>query len=216
MLFPYQQLIWQSLNEVCEHGYTSWVKKDGVSIHYNPSNYKKYKELFDEELKEYDDNDPSRHFVRIHIPYKDIFGKPWTPSRIEYWGEMSFEVFTGSDFSFKKSMDLTQWQSCSGPECSAPSYEEMIIKLCKQFFKNYGKKLDDDYLTKEEKDNHEKEWPFHMDRETEDKKGFYMDHNPKYIQVTEAELNRRWLKDFVKTEYGKKHWADSFDEQLKG
>jgi hypothetical protein len=213
IIYSFNQLIWFSLQEVCINGFSSWVKKDGVSVYYTPSNYKKYKSEFDKELKEYKEDDLYKKLVRVHIPYERIYNKKWSVDHVEYWGEMSFCIFTGKDFS--KYHDIKEWQCCSGPECSALSYEEMVIKSCKMFFKYYGNKLNDDFLTLEEKENHKKYHPFKFDRLTKDGKGHYMDRNKDYIEVNCAELNRRWLKWFITTPYGKKHWSNSFDEQLK-
>ena len=203
--------IWYSLQEVCKNGYSDYVKQEGIAVWYNPKNYTKYKTLFDAEFKKYDVED--KRFTKINIPYKDYFGVPWEFDRCEYWGETCFYIFRGTDYS--KWFDRAQWDSYSGPECSASSYEELVIKLGKLFLKNFGNKKDDDFLTVKEIANHKKYNAFIMDRETSDKKGHYLDPNPKYIKVNQAELNHRWLKEYFHTEHCQKNWKSTVEEILK-
>jgi len=211
-LFPINGEISYSLQAVCKNGFSESVKHFGVDIWYNEVNYKKYKKEFDAEFKKYPDED--KQWSRIHIPYIKYYGYHWQFSHVEYWGELPFYLFHGSNF--KKCYDRLNWQSYRGVSCSAPSYEELIIKISKLFLKTFINKIGDDYLTPKEKSNHEKESPFKSDRKAKDGKGFYLDRNKNYIRVTSAEINRRWLVEFVKTDYCKKHWKNQFQSVLNG
>lgn len=201
--FSPQLSIWYSLQEVCKRGYSPGAKQE-VSVWYNKENYKKYKSLFDKEIKKYPNEDLT--FTRIRLPYKDVYGEPWKFDHVEYWGEMTFYVY--KEKTFKDWFKQEAWDPCCGPECSALSYEELIIKLGHLFFKDYGSKLDTDYLTDKERKNHDKYWPF-ITTPCKGKKNVgysRLDRNPKYIEVNEAELNRRWLKWYVNTPHGLKYW----------
>jgi hypothetical protein len=210
-IFPTNHLIDYTLQEVDSHGLTDWANRMGVDVWYSAKNYKKYKTEFDKELSDIPDGDPCKpNLVKIQIPYIDFYGIPYKVDHVEYWGEIHFKVFKGNDFSDKKCFDPNNWDGFCGYHCSALSYEEMVIKLIRLFFKNLGSALDDGYLTKEEKINHAQFHRFTR-RDAKDKKGYYLDKNKNYISVNEAEINRRWLKEFVKTDYGKKHWGDYFN-----
>ena len=216
IVFPFANNLWFSLQEVCKNGYSHWVTKDGIQIMYSPANYKKYKGKFDKELKEYKEDDISRSLVTIHIPYEEYYGYKWKFDHFEYWGECSFFVYQLKDYSFKKVHDIKNWGAYQGVNCSAPSFEELIVKTKNKFFKCFGSKLEEDFLTKEEKDNHKKERLFLMDRKSKDGKGYYMDRNPNYIEVSIGKINHRWLRWFVTTDYCKRNWKTEFDNLLKG
>ncbi|MEM4260874.1 MAG: hypothetical protein QXG00_06560 [Candidatus Woesearchaeota archaeon] len=213
----FNQHLWYSLQGVCKHGYTEWVKKEGVAVWYNEKNYKKYKKLFDKEMKKYTDEEleKEKRLIRIYVPYKEMFGEPWKFDHAEYWGELSFYVYNKTDVKSRdKAFDRKNWCAYEGVNASGNSFEELIINIGKKFLKTFGNKIYDDYLTKEEKLNHKKQSPFLFNKKTPDGKGFYMDNNPKYIYVTEAEINRRWLQDFIKTDYCKKHWYYNIDRWI--
>jgi hypothetical protein len=73
----------------------------------------------------------------------------------------------------------------------------------------------DDFLTEKEKKNHSKQFPFLFEKIKEKPKTTRMIKNKKHIPVSKGELNRRWLKWFMKTDYYKKHWKGSFDDFIK-
>jgi len=214
LVYTVEQLLWHSLQEVCKHGYSHWAGKDGIHIPYNKKNYAKYKKYFDKELKESGEKDFSA-LIYADVPYEVIYGEKWKFDHVEYWGEMSFVVFHGKDLS--KYHDIREWQLYHGVDANGRTYEELLINIGKKFLKTYGEWTDEDFLTKKEYNNHQKYFMFKNGKKYENKDGFVghtLERNPKYIRVETSEINRRWLKWFVTTDYCKKNWSDSFDEIL--
>ena len=213
-VFTLFQLMTIEIVQVCKHGHVKPMK-GCLEIRNTPKNYKKYKEEFDKEFKEYTPEELDREYALIHarVPYKKIYGEPWKPDHIEYWGEISFCVFIGKDY--KKWHDQTCWDAYAGIETGGRSFEEMIIKLGRKFFKTFGKFNDEDFLTAEEKENHQKEGCF-LTKPIKKRGSFlgsYLLSNPKYKQVYASEINRRWAKWYFKTEDCKKKWGTSFKWQ---
>jgi hypothetical protein len=211
--FDLHSNLWYSVQEVCKRGFCR-LHDGEIDIHYTPENYKRYKELFDEEMKELPEIE--KKLARVSIPYETHFGEPWTFDHVEYWGELGFKMFIGNDFN--KYFDRDKWGGYCGIETSGRSFEELIINVSKKFKEAFGDFSEDDFLTKKEKDNHKKEWPF-VFIPVEDKKHpgcSEMKHNKKHIDVNSSEINRRWVKWFVKTPYGKKHWKENCEKILAG
>jgi hypothetical protein len=211
-IFSILQLMSIDIVQVCKNRHTK-PHRGLVQVYYTPANYKKYRQEFDNEFKEYTKEELEKEllFVRADVPYKKIYGEHWTPDHIEYWGELSFVLFTGKDFG--KWHDPHNWTHCSGVSASGRSFEDMVVLLGKKFFSAHGKFDSEDFLTTAEKENHEKEEVFFTKPH---KNGSELVSNPKYKSVYAAELNRRWVKWFSTTEYGKKQWGSTLRDVLQG
>ena len=60
---------------------------------------------------------------------------------------------------------------------------------------------------------------YHIFKELKDKKfkGYSeLISNPEYIHVYPGEINRRWVKWFAQTSYGKKNWKNELKAVLSG
>lgn len=195
-------LVDYSLQEVCKRG---MIKAGPITLYKTPANYRRYKDRFDEELKAYKPDDPIRKYAHILVTYEEHYGEPWTVDHVEYWGEVCFAVYRYKDT--KGWADPRNWDGCVGPSCSARSFEEMMIKLSRLFFKKFGRWDSQDFLTKKEKANH-KALPLFL------KKGRGWFSNSKRIFVNPAEINHRWLKWFLKKPEARKQWG-SFNDMVK-
>jgi hypothetical protein len=216
-LFSPLSLMHIDIMEICKNGHCRPFK-GCITIHYNPKNYKLYKKEFDEEFKDYTPEELKieKGLTRVDIPYTQVYGYPWKFDHIEYWSELVWKAYRGKDFvnGFKKDLDYRLWDSYCGVESGGNTFEDMIVNTGRKFFKNFGKFTKEDFLTAEEKANHEKEWA--MITYKKDERFSYMKSNPKYIRVTDAEINRRWIKWFAGTAYGEKHWGESLKEIIEG
>lgn len=72
----------------------------------------------------------------------------------------------------------------------------------------------EDFLTPTEKKNHEKN--FESFTKAINERRSQIIPNPKYKRVEESEINRRWVKWFSKTEYGKKNWNRTLKDIMAG
>jgi len=192
---------WFGMNDVCKHGYTESAK-DGISVYpRQKKNWERFKHLLPEYEK--DDACPS-----VDVKYSDLFGEPWESHHVEYWWEISFFIWKGphiSEDNYLEIYDRRNWRMFSGPEGGNRSFEKSIIKAAEKVKKIYGNFCCEDFLTPEEKFNHETENAFLIGAP-------YIKHNPKYIEVNNDVLNLRWLKWFMTTEYAKKNWGFYFKE----
>jgi hypothetical protein len=211
-IFSLFRLMTIDIVQVCKHGYSEPMK-GCLEIFNTPQNRKKYKEEFDKEFKEYTSEELKQEdtLIRADVPYEKIYGEPWKPDHIEYWGELSFCVFIGKDF--KNWHVQTNWDMYSAVETGGRSFEDMIINIGRNFFKTFGKFSEEDFLTPAEKENHAKEKVFFF---RPAKLGSYLVRNPKYKRVEASEINRRWAKWYVKTEDCKKKWESSFKDIIAG
>ena len=202
---------------VCKNGYTEPFRDGCIEIHFTLKNYKKYKEEFDKEFKEYTSEELKREkvHIRVDVPYKKVYGYPWKANHIEYWGEICFMLFSGKIFKiWHHSKD---WQRCSGVSASGRTFEEMVVNLGEKFFKKFGKFTNDDFLTKAEKRNYKKEPPFFfVPVEHKKHKASRMVSNPKHKTIYVSEINRRWALWFSKTPFGKKHWDETIRDAIAG
>jgi len=191
-----------SAEPVCKNGYYKPLNGK-ITLYHNKKNYERYKELFD---KETEIEPELKAFNRIEVPYKDHFGAAWKFDHIEWWGELCFVLFNGKNVT--KCHDFKDWGSYQGVSVTSNSYEELVIKMAKEFKRIFGNFEEEDFLTKEEKENHKKEMVFRF-ADLKNKKGYSeLKKNKNYIRVTPAEINLRWKKWFLKTDYAKKHWPD--------
>jgi hypothetical protein len=210
-VFSLNSLLWYSAQEICKRGYMR-LSDGEIDVHYTPHNYKRYKKLFDEEFKEIEPE--LKTLARISVPYETHFGEPWKFDHVEYWGELSFVMFEGMDF--KKYHDNSRWDHYSGTNTSGRSFEELIINTAKEFKKIFGDFSCEDFLTEEEKENHKIEKSIFFVKCRDNPKLSWMKHNSKYMRVTDAEFNRRWVKWFSKTPYAKKNWSKDCKLILSG
>ena len=209
-------LITIDIEQVCKHGHIRPMK-GCIQISNTPQNYKKYKKEFDKEFKEYtkEELDLEGKLIRADVPYEKVYGEPWAPDHVEYWGDLTFCVFLGKNF--KNWHERSCWERYAGTTASGRSFEDMMIKLGRNFFKTYGKFTDEDFLTPEEKENHTKEKIFFF--RPIKKRGRFktsrLVRNRKYKRVETSEINRRWLKWYAMTEDSKR-WGSSIEEILSG
>ena len=185
-----------SIVKVCKHGYDEIVKH-GVDIRKSSKFAEKYKDKLDAEIKKFKKEYPKAFdseglFVSIRVPYKELFGEAWKFDHVEYWGSIPFKVFTGDLKDKLAWRGIEGWTNYEGFSVHERTFEEMVIKLAQKFKKAFGDFCSEDFLTKEEKSNHN------------------------YVEVNRADLNRRWLKWFAGMDYCKKHWENSFDKLLAG
>lgn len=200
-MFDLHRHLEYSAQEVCKRGYSRIVTKDGVPVYYTLRNYRRYKDRFDEVIKE---GEP-RDFSKIEVPYSEHFREPWIFHRVVYWSEMGFVMFKGGDF--KNNFKQECWESCCGVEAKGNNFEEMIINTAHAFKKVFGDFSKEDFLTTKEKLNLNRYLSLNL------LKGL---KSRKYPYITAAEINHRWLKWFAKTPYAQKNWKDTINECLKG
>jgi hypothetical protein len=207
-IFDLFQALRFSINPVCKRRYledTGYGIKVGITSKYA----KRFKEEFAEELNQYTEEElkTQRSLVSIQVSYKELFGEEWKFDHIEYWGEMCFFVFNGEDISGIKQEN---WETYEAIRRIKPTrtFEEMIVNIAKEFKKIYGNFCEYDFLTKKEKLNHKKQLPLiTVERiNSANHKISNLVSNPKYIKVTDAEINLRWYKWFKTTEYYKKNF----------
>lgn len=215
IIFDPLKLLELDIVQVCKNGYIKPC--DGfIEIYYTPENYKRYKKEFDNEFKEYTEEELKREkkLIRVGVPYKKIFGYSWKPDHIEYWGELNFVIYVGKDL--KKWRENYRWHHFFGASASGQTFEEMIVKLGRQFLKYYGKFTKEDFYTPEEKKNHENEWPFLDSKPIKGSSYRRMVSNPSYKRIEASDINRRWVKWLSGTAYGKKQWGETLKDILSG
>jgi hypothetical protein len=214
-VFNLLQLMTIDIVQVCKNGYTKPDRNGCLDIRYTPDNYKKYQKEFDTEFKEYSKEELEREklLIRADIPYKKIYGYSWKPDHIEYWGELCFVAYIGKDL--KLWHDPRNWQRFSAVEASGRTFEEMVVKLGQKFFRAHGKFTEEDFLTDAEKKNHREQEIF-FSKAVRDGKAYQMIPNPKYKTIYASEINRRWVKWFAGTAYGKKRWEETLSDILAG
>jgi hypothetical protein len=189
----FASLFYFDIVEVCKRG-----RLEGdVYVWYSEENYEKYKEYFDMEFKEYTENElkVERDLIRIEVPYEEYFGDIWEFNKTEYWGEISFITFVGK--VGEENYIYSDWERCQGIEVSGDSFEDLITNLGDKFFEYFGYFEEDFFLTKEEKENHKNVTPFNLEGSSI--------LNKDYIFVKDSEINSRWFKRFLCTDYGKKY-----------
>jgi len=208
------------IERVCKRGFEESCKR-GIQITIRSKLAKKFKEEFKKKLEklkqEIDEKEYNleSHFMSIWKSYKEVFNEQWKFDHVQYYGSVSFFVFHGKNTDLKEEMNLNNWQRYEGMQITKRTFEEMIIALASQFKKIFGDFTDDDFITKKEKENHKKHRSY-LHKKIKNSRFIRLVKNPEYIRVSDAEINRRWLKWFVKTDYAKKNWAETFDEILKG
>jgi hypothetical protein len=208
------ELLSIEISNVCKNGYTNPMK-GMVNLYYTPERYKKFKAEFDKEFKECSEFElKCKSLISIDIPYEKLYGEKWCSDHIEYWGSLSPLIFLGKDF--KDQYNYKKWQRYSGVEAKGSNFEELIINLGTKFKKIFGDYNKDDFLTPKETKNNKGKPPF-IFKEVKDSKivGRISKKNPEYINLSESEINRRWLMWFSKTPYCKKNWPKIIEKTTK-
>jgi hypothetical protein len=199
---------WFSIQTVCKRGYCESAKR-GVRVYRDSKDAPRFKKEFDEELKEFNEAEIKQQgaLISIDVPYKKLFGEEWKFDHVEYWGELTFYMFSGKPTG-KRWFDRANWQGYCGVEAGGRTFEEMIVKITEKFKKAYGDFDKQDFLTKEEKENNKNKSPFDFKPFVKDGIRYSrMLSNKEYKHVNDAELNLRWQKWFKTTENYKKNWA---------
>ena len=186
--------------------------------------YKKDRENFKKFVEKYKDEDETvEECSQIYVPYKEIYGYDWEYDRTYYKGEYCFYKYyrdeqyidylkTTRKIDDSEAVKLASWLHTSysgyqGGDVKADTYEEMIIKIAEDVKRKYGDFSCEDFLTEEEKENHENiDWMFKFEP-CEDREGCSeMLRNPDYIRIEQYQYNQRWVEWFKTTDYYKKHW----------
>jgi hypothetical protein len=190
----FASLFYFDIVEICKRGR---VEGD-ICLWYNAENYIRFKKYFDDEFKEYTDDQLKieRYLIRINVPYEEYFGEIWEFNKTEYWGEISFLKFIGKIEEKNYSQD--DWERHHGVEVFGDSFEDLIINLGNEFFNYFGYFEEDFFLTDEERENHHNILPFNL--------GSNNILNKDYIFVKDSDINSRWFKWFLGTDYGKKYY----------
>ena len=202
--------IWFSIQTVCKRGYSEDAR-NSVSVYRKSKDAARFKDRFEKEMEDYNAEELKRwgSLISIDVSYKELFGEDWAFDHIEYWGELSFYMFQGRPTK-KNNVDQKNWQACAGVEIGGRTYEEMVIKVVKEFKKNFGNFDKEDFLTKEEKENNKRKMPFHFKpfkKEGSSLKYSTMVYDKDYMHVNDAELNLRWQKWYKTTDHYRKNWA---------
>lgn len=201
-VFDMFQALKFSINPVCKRGYLE-NSKSGITIYFSSKYARRFKKEFEEEFKTYTEKElnDSKPLVSIEVPYKKLFGEEWKFDHIEYWAEMTFFKFIGNLYT-----NQLNWEPFQALKVirATRTFEEMIIKVERQFKKLYGDFSCEDFLTKKEVKNHKKELA--MITVVENKNGIRISKlisNPKYLKVDFGEFNQRWWKWFEKQKASK-------------
>jgi hypothetical protein len=200
--------MWFHMEKCCKHGKSEWCGKDGVAVYASDEGmYEKYKDKFDEEMKEYPETE--KDLTSIHIPYEEFYGEPWVFDHVEYWYETTFWVFMGDPYSDKDYLDYKNWQRYQGPMGGANTFEEMIIDCAKQVKEKLGDFGLDDFYLPEEIENH-KHHNLFLSSSAFDDEGYGLNlplvRDEKYVDVNNGIRNLRWLEWFMGTDYYKENW----------
>jgi hypothetical protein len=214
VIFDVMSLLNIQIAQVCKRGYTEPIKGN-LSLWYTPERYKQFKKEFDKEFKKYSKDElKSKALINVDIPYKKLFNESWTPNHIEYWGDLSFTIFTRKDF--KKETDLSKWVKFSGVEASGRTFEEMIVNIGNKFKRIFGDFSKEKFYTSKEKKNNKEKKIFLFKKVKDSPNCSTLIRNPHYIHIGPAEMNRRWLKWFSRTQYCIKNWPNTFEKIIAG
>ena len=187
---------------VCKNGYYA----GDISVEIDPehADWEKYKDRRDEDEDDF-----------VFIPYEEYFGESWKADRVEYFCEIDFFAYRETGDKEKDSSyiyeTLNNWMRYHGFCITGDSFEDVFIKAAKKVKEIYGDFDDhDDWLTEEEKKNHEENQFFLEGKKIE--AGTVVKLNPQRIHVKPHVINRRWLMWFKETDYCKENWVNEFDK----
>lgn len=152
--------------------------------------------------------EPNDDFV--YVSYYEFYGEPWELDHVEYGLSTTFFVYE-KDIppSVKTHVD---WMRYEGFRKFGSSFEEIIIATAIEVSEIFGSFDRESFLTEEERNNHANSSAFFESEIPGDLENMQLNSNPSYLWVSDEEINRRWLKWFVKTDWCKKHWGDQFTE----
>jgi hypothetical protein len=214
-----EEPLYYSIQEVCKRG----INELGpVSVWNTPHNRKKFEKDFNKKFSQ--EELAKNKYCYLYKNYKQVYGEKWQFDHIEYWWETSFYVFQGSiERDNNDWMDYKNWQSYSHGEDGTLTIEEAYIAAAKFAKETLGDFKYDSFITEAEKENHKKNNPFNFKKSDMLIAGFNgkeeacrtMEHNKKYLWVSNGMENRRWLKWFVDTPFCKKNWKKEFNGLVK-
>lgn len=202
--------IWFSMEPCCKYGYTEHAGIHGVTLYSSDPRFKDFDDLLKEQYSE-EELKNSSDFLSIEVPYERLFGEPWSYDHMEYWYEMTFFVFTGNPYKLENSYDAKFWSRYGGPEGSANTFEEMLIKVAKEVKEVFGDfNINDHFHTTAELLNQKNtEHVFWIP--CDDSKCKRLEWNNKYVNVYNGLINLRWIEWFMTTDYAKKNWQGDFE-----
>ena len=154
-----------------------------------------------------------RRLFYVDLPYKTVFGHRWKFDHIEYWGELDFHMYAGK-IADSKPKGKGYWGAFHGVECKGRTFEEMTVSVAAKARKVFGSFDSDSFHTSMEKRLMKRHEPILEKARTAT--GVRIVPNPKYPSISDELLNRRWVKWFSKTNYGRKHWKKDIALVLKG
>jgi len=212
--------LYYSIQEVCKRG----INEIGpISVWNTPANRKKFEKDFNKKFSK--ETLAKDKYCYIYKNYKQVYGEKWEFDHIEYWWETSFYVFQGSvERDSNDWMDYKNWQGYCHGEGGTLTIEEAYIaaaKFAKETLGDFGNY--DSFYTEAEKENHKKQDAFNFKKSDKSIVGIngkkepcrIMEHNKKYLWVSNGMENRRWLKWFVDTPFCKKNWKKEFNGLAK-
>ena len=204
--------LWFLMETCCKHDKSHWCGHDGVTVWGEDEGWEKYKDLFDAQAKDDDEDGTPLKLRSVKVPYEQFYGEPWKADHMEYWYEVSFFIFIGNPYDKKDSWDIRNYAGYGGPEGGANTFEDMLIEIAKEVKEAYGDwGKYGEFHTPEEKKNHEATEPaFFID--TEDKKYKQMIFNEEHVDISDGLINLRWLKWYMTTDHAKKNWESNFPE----
>ena len=201
---PFVNALWWSAYPVCKNGEPKEdyvpVKKTSVYINKGTKLFERFKDRFLD--------DPEDTFM--HVPYREVYGCEWEFAKYVYSGEFSIYRADAASLSKRKKSEYyayPMYGAYQGGFARKDSFEEMIIECARIVKRDYGNFTRNDFLTKEEVENHRIERCFFTeDCIHEGKPAYQLVDNPKYINVTNEQLNLRWWEWYKTTKHCLKNW----------
>jgi len=206
---------WMHMAKCCKRGICESAK-NMLTVYRGDKNWKNVKYKFDKLEKKYakDNEDLPKEFHSVYVKYSELYNEPWKFDHVEYWYETTFFIYEGNPYDRKQCSDYKKWDSFSGPEGGANTFEDMIIEQAKKVKKIYGNfdREKDFRLDAEIKNNKDNEMFNTWDKDCDTRTSrLCLDRNPEYLDVTIGMINLRWWQWFVETDYCKENLGDSIE-----
>jgi len=198
---------WFHMTKCCKRGKSDSSRKF-MTVYRGQKGWKRFKKKFD---REYKDSDEKLEFQNITVSYKEFYGEPWKFDHVEYWYETTFFVYDGNPYDQDACRDYKYWSRHSENHGGAYTFEDALIKQAREMKQLYGSFCHDDFITKAEINNQNKNHMFKHDILDTSNRHTLCERNPKYLNVTNGMTNLRWLKWFITTDYCKKDYDFSMD-----
>jgi hypothetical protein len=196
------------LMRVCKNGEDEH-SKNFIQIRYDQKRANPFKAEFKKKYKA-KELEETPVFCTLDKKYKEVYGKEWEYDHVEYWWDLCFIVYEGSlARNSKDYLNPIKWGAFQLTHGTSLSFEQCLINAAKEAKESLGDFTDNEFYTKEEKDNHKNTKIFLPDSKG---KNGYVRWNPKWINVNHGILNRRWLKWFKDTPYCTKNWDKRFNK----